>query len=141
MSYSKKKRGGFTLIEIIVVISIIAILAFIAVPKFGNIQENAKQKADVATAKNIAMAINTELSKGKSPLQINETVVKQYFNNEEIKQQALVNNSLPNKFSIHIKSDGEIFIFTGTRQVYPSFKNDTEVSEGKDIKIFEIACN
>lgn len=141
MSYSKKKTKGFTLIEIIVVISIIAILAFIAIPKFGNIQENAKQKADVATAKNIAMAINTELSKGESVTNINGDIVKKYFNNEEIKQQALVDNNLPNKFSVHIKSDGEIFIFTGNRQVYPSLKDNASTSEGKDIKAFEISCN
>jgi type IV pilus assembly protein PilA len=141
VNYCKKKRGGFTLIEIIVVISIISILAFIAIPKFGNIQENAKQKADVATAKNIAMAINTELSKGKSPLKIDENMVKQYFNNEEIKQQALVDDTLPNKFSVYIKVDGEIFIFTGDRQVYPSLKDNTSTTEGKDIKSFEISCN
>lgn len=141
MSYSKKKRGGFTLIEIIVVISIIAILAFIAIPKFGNIQENAKQKADVATAKNIAMAINTELSKGELLTKIDERIVKKYFNNEEIKQQALVDDILPNKFSVHIKIDGEIFIFTGDRQVYPSLKDNTPTAEGKDIKSFEISCN
>ena len=46
---SKKKKKGFTLIELIIVIAIIAILAAMAIPKFGAIRENANVKADIAT--------------------------------------------------------------------------------------------
>ena len=51
-----KKKSGFTLIELIIVISIIAVLAAIGVPKYGNIQKDAKIKADIASAKVIADA-------------------------------------------------------------------------------------
>lgn len=50
---SKKKKKGFTLVELIIVIAIIAILAAIAIPKFGQITRDANIKADVATAKNL----------------------------------------------------------------------------------------
>lgn len=50
---SKKKKKGFTLVELIIVIAIIAILAAIAIPKFGQITRNANIKADIATAKNL----------------------------------------------------------------------------------------
>ncbi|MBN7574169.1 type IV pilin [Clostridium sp. 2-1] len=50
---SKKKKKGFTLVELIIVIAIIAILAAIAIPKFGQITRNANMKADIATAKNL----------------------------------------------------------------------------------------
>ena len=59
---SKKKKKGFTLIELIIVIAIIAILAAIAIPNFGEIRNNANMKADVATAKNIKTAIASEIA-------------------------------------------------------------------------------
>jgi type IV pilus assembly protein PilA len=58
-----KKKKGFTLIELIIVIAIIAILAAITVPKFGNIQKDAKIKADIASAKVIADATTILIGK------------------------------------------------------------------------------
>ena len=48
-----KKKKGFTLIELIIVIAIIAILAAIAIPNFISIQRDAKVKSDGASAKSI----------------------------------------------------------------------------------------
>lgn len=49
----KRKKKGFTLIELIIVIAIIAILAAVALPKFMQVRNNANIKADIANAKNI----------------------------------------------------------------------------------------
>lgn len=68
---SKKKRKGFTLIELIIVIAIIAILAAIALPKFGQIRQNGNIKADIATAKNIQTAILTGIANGDIVLDSN----------------------------------------------------------------------
>lgn len=59
---NKKKKKGFTLIELIIVIAIIAILAALAIPKFGEVRKDAALKADVANAKTIANAATTLLT-------------------------------------------------------------------------------
>ncbi len=60
----KKKKKGFTLIELIIVIAIIAILAAIALPRFGQIRENSNIRADLANAKNIQTAVITGIANG-----------------------------------------------------------------------------
>jgi len=52
----KKKKKGFTLVELIIVIAIIAILAAMAIPKFGAVRLDARVSNDVAAAKNIQSA-------------------------------------------------------------------------------------
>ncbi|WP_221388548.1 prepilin-type N-terminal cleavage/methylation domain-containing protein [Clostridium perfringens] len=60
-----KKKKGFTLIELIIVIAIIAILAAIAIPNFLSIQRKARVKADIASAKTIYDAASALIAEGK----------------------------------------------------------------------------
>ncbi|UXZ08972.1 prepilin-type N-terminal cleavage/methylation domain-containing protein [Clostridium perfringens] len=60
-----KKKKGFTLIELIIVIAIIAILATIAIPNFLSIQRKARVKADIASAKTIYDATSALVAEGK----------------------------------------------------------------------------
>lgn len=57
---TKRKRKGFTLIELIIVIAIIAILVAVAIPKFSEIRKNANASADLAAAKTIHSLIAAE---------------------------------------------------------------------------------
>lgn len=61
---TKKKKKGFTLVELIIVIAIIAILAAIAIPKFGQIRGDANLKADIANAKSVATAVAQAVANG-----------------------------------------------------------------------------
>lgn len=65
----KKKKKGFTLIEMVIVITIIGILSSIAVTKYSKIQENAKKNADYATAANLATAAMISISDGNTNVQ------------------------------------------------------------------------
>lgn len=63
---TKRKKKGFTLIELIVVIAILAIIALIAIPKYLSYQEDARKKSDISNAKSIATATATLISQGKT---------------------------------------------------------------------------
>lgn len=61
----RKKKKGFTLIELIIVIAILAILAAVAMPRLGDVTQSAKDKTDIANAKTIANAVSILQAEGK----------------------------------------------------------------------------
>ena len=54
---NKKKKKGFTLVELIAVIAILAILGALLVPKVGGYTTRATQSKDLANAKQLLQAI------------------------------------------------------------------------------------
>jgi len=52
----RERQGGFSLIELLVVISIILIILFFAVPKMTSIQANARETGAISTMKTIYAA-------------------------------------------------------------------------------------
>ena len=49
----KKKKKGFTLIELVIVLAVLAIIALIAIPNFTKVRNDSLQKSDVQTAEQI----------------------------------------------------------------------------------------
>lgn len=60
----KKKKKGFTLIELIIVIGIIAIIAGFAIPNFIKVRNNAKIDADINLGRTIAQAVEVMTTDG-----------------------------------------------------------------------------
>ena len=121
----KKKKKGFTLIELIIVIAIIAILAAVAIPKFGAIKESANKKADVANAKNIHTAVTTEKAQ-KPGVVVNSAAAIQGRGDANIggliekwevgKTAAVVNQ----EFMVYADAAGDIHVTLNSIEVYPN---------------------
>lgn len=54
---NQKKKKGFSLIELIIVLAVMAIIALIAIPNFTAVKNNSKIKADVQSCEMISRSI------------------------------------------------------------------------------------
>lgn len=108
-----KKRKGFTLIEMVIVITIIGILSSIAVTKYSSIQENAKKNADYATAANLATAAMIAISDGEQNVDVGSLQSKGYI---EVIPKPKSDKS--NNFDINAVGDS-VTVKVGNKVFYP----------------------
>lgn len=116
----ERKKKGFTLVELIIVIAIIAILVAIAIPKFGSITRNANIKSDVANAKNLHGIAAQLLAEDKGATYADDDA----FTAEVIKK--VDGGKLPDvkaasgKFVVSLDNENNIHVKVGEKEVYPN---------------------
>ena len=127
-SLQKKKRAGFTLVEMVIVVTILGILSGIGFMKFGNVQETSRKNADYAAAANLATAANLYLLENPNADLNNKTI-----SIEELKNKGYINfepksQSKGDKFEIKIKVNKdektdnvieELFVLSKGEVFYP----------------------
>ena len=142
-SLQKKKRAGFTLVEMVIVVTILGILSGIGFMKFGNVQETSRKNADYVTAANLATAANLYLLENPNIDVNNKTI-----SIDELKKEVYI-NSIPKSQSqnkefvikiVEVEEDGkkneELRVLCdlgneGEVIFYPKLKNE-EISNDKN---------
>ncbi|MDZ5034171.1 prepilin-type N-terminal cleavage/methylation domain-containing protein [Clostridium perfringens] len=129
---NKKKKRGFTLIELIIVIAIIAILAALAIPKFGQVRKNANIKADVANAKTIANAAASLIAENKLTIPTGDTATEYAIDStadneiEKYIQNVPTPKSETGNFKVTIDKDGSVKVLVGNKSFFPASEEDVK---------------
>lgn len=118
-----KRRKGFTLVEMVLVVTILGILSSMAFMKFGGVQEKAQINADYIAASNIATAIN---------LGISDRIISEGSKDnilEVLKDNGYISSipkpqSVSGIFDIEIDNDGGITISVGDTTFYPRINEE-----------------
>lgn len=104
----KKKKKGFTLLELLVVLAILAILIAIAIPVYKNQKEKAAITAHNANVRVLETAVESyKQDKGKLPDDINELATGGYIKSVPAVPSSNDESLKNKKYSIN-KTTGEI---------------------------------
>lgn len=122
MNLKMKKRKGFTLVEMVLVITILGILSSIAFMKFGGVQKRAEENADYVAASNLATAIN--LAKSENVIDTDNVDLKILKDEGYITEIPKPQSVRDGSFKAEIQ-DGEVVITLNEETIYPKDYKET----------------
>ena len=123
-SFQKKKRAGFTLVEMVIVVTILGILSGIGFMKFGNVQETSRKNADYVAAANLATATSLYISEHPKDVEFSNLDNEKDILVSTLKEEGYINyepesQSERDKFVIKLLKDGEIQVLSNNKRFYP----------------------
>lgn len=115
MNNKMKKRRGFTLIELVMVVAILGTLSSIALVKFTDVGKDSKVNSDYVTASNIAtaakLALNSNVDEGN--INLNYLVNEKYL--ESIPKPQSINDK---EFEVYV-NNGNVTVKIDQETFYP----------------------
>lgn len=123
-----KKKKGFTLVELIIVIAVIAVLAAVAIPKFGAVKRDSNLRADQANAKIIATAVATAVSNGEvtsSNSSISKEIYSKYIDGGNVPAV----KSGDSDWVVKYDDTNGVTVMVGNNYMYPADKAPEKAPE------------
>jgi type IV pilus assembly protein PilA len=123
---NKKRKPGFTLVEMVIVVTILGILSSLGFMKFGQVQENAKLNSDYVAASSLATATNLALNDNK--VKVGDKVTPQVLQGHGYISTVPKSQSKDTDFEISIEKDSQVTVKVGDVVFYPKVEEQNSAS-------------